>query len=182
MQVSQVSIPDIIPYENNPRINGDAIDTVAKSIQEFGFQQPIVVDKEMVIIVGHTRYEAAKRLGYTEVPVVIASELTEEQARAYRIADNKTGELSDWDMKKLRLELKLLDSEFTGFSEKPVSTVFLAEYRKQQAEKVEDYNFTADIHFPIEVMANQRDYDAWQKKKQELGIKKDIDLIRKFLE
>lgn len=92
-----MAIGKIIPYHNNPRKNEDAIDAVAASIEEFGFQQPIVVDKDMVIIVGHTRYAAAKELGLATVPVVVAKNLSEEQARAYRLADNKTNELAKWD-------------------------------------------------------------------------------------
>lgn len=97
MEVKEMAIGKIIPYHSNPRKNEDAIDAVAASIEEFGFQQPIVVDKDMVIIVGHTRYAAAKQLGLTKVPVVLAKELSEEQARAYRLADNKTNELAKWD-------------------------------------------------------------------------------------
>lgn len=105
MEVKSMSIDDIKPYENNPRDNDDAVDSVANSIKEFGWQQPIVVDKDMVIIVGHTRYKAAKKLGMDKVPVVVASSLTPEQVKAYRLADNKVGELADWDMEKLNTEL-----------------------------------------------------------------------------
>lgn len=105
MEVKSMSIDDIKPYENNPRDNDDAVDSVANSIKEFGWQQPIVVDKDMVIIVGHTRYKAAKKLGMDKVPVVVASSLTPEQVKAYRLADNKVGELADWDMEKLSIEL-----------------------------------------------------------------------------
>lgn len=120
MEVKSMSIDDIRPYENNPRDNDDAVDSVANSIKEFGWQQPIVVDKDMVIIVGHTRYKAAKKLGMDKVPVVVASELTPEQVKAYRLADNKVGELADWDMEKLNTELDGIEdidmSEF-GFED-----------------------------------------------------------------
>lgn len=109
MEVKSMSIDDIKPYENNPRDNDDAVDSVANSIKEFGWQQPIVVDKEMVIIVGHTRYKAAKKLGMDKVPVVVASNLTPEQVKAYRLADNKVGELADWDFGKLNTELQEID-------------------------------------------------------------------------
>lgn len=105
MEVKSMSIDDIKPYENNPRDNDDAVDSVANSIKEFGWQQPIVVDKDNVIIVGHTRYKAAKKLGMDKVPVVVASKLTPEQVKAYRLADNKVGELADWDFEKLNTEL-----------------------------------------------------------------------------
>lgn len=116
MKVQNVSIDKIKPYENNPRDNEAGVDAVANSIKEFGWQQPIVVDKDNVIIVGHTRYKAAKKLGMKEVPVVIASNLSDEQVRAYRLADNKTGELTDWNDDLLNEELNdLLDIDMSDF-------------------------------------------------------------------
>lgn len=121
MKVETVSIDKIKPYENNPRNNDDAVDAVANSIKEFGWQQPIVVDNEGVIIVGHTRYKAAKQLKLKEVPIVVADNLTEEQVNAYRLADNKSGELANWDTKKLDDELQALldqiDMTDFGFDE-----------------------------------------------------------------
>lgn len=105
MEVLQRPIREITPYENNPRNNDSAVDAVAASIREFGWQQPIVVDKDGVIIAGHTRYKAARKLGLAEVPVVVADKLTEEQIKAYRLADNKSGELADWDFSALEEEL-----------------------------------------------------------------------------
>jgi DNA modification methylase len=121
MQVEMRPISSIRPYENNPRLNdGAAVDAVAKSIQEFGFRQPIVVDESGTIVVGHTRYKAALKLGLTEVPVHVAIGLSPAQARAYRIADNQTAQLSTWDDDKLPLELAGLqemgfDLNLTGF-------------------------------------------------------------------
>lgn len=116
MQVKTVSIDQIKPYENNPRNNDDAVDAVANSIKEFGWQQPIVVDNGGVIIAGHTRYKAAKRLKLKEVPIVVADNLTEEQVNAYRLADNKSGELATWDDDELQEELdKILDIDMTDF-------------------------------------------------------------------
>lgn len=120
MKVEAKSIDEIKPYENNPRDNDDAVDAVANSIKEFGWQQPIVVDKDMVIIVGHTRYKAAKKLGMDKVPVVVASKLTPEQVKAYRLADNKVGELADWNLPKLNIELddiNDIDMSDFGFDE-----------------------------------------------------------------
>jgi site-specific DNA-methyltransferase (adenine-specific) len=116
-QIQEVPIGDVKPYENNPRDNDRAVDALAKSIKSFGWQQPIVVDKNMVVIVGHTRLKAAKKLGAEKVPVVIAENLTDEQAKAYRLADNKTGENAVWDNKKLLEELSSFDTKdlFTGF-------------------------------------------------------------------
>jgi DNA modification methylase len=121
MLVELRPITSIRPYENNPRQNDEAVDAVAASIRAFGFRQPIVVDEEGVIIVGHTRYKAALKLGLEEVPVHIARGLTPAQAKAYRIADNQTATLSQWDNDKLPLELVQLqqmdfDLDLTGFS------------------------------------------------------------------
>jgi DNA modification methylase len=121
MQVEMRPITSIRPYENNPRLNDAAVDAVAASIRAFGFRQPIVVDEEDVIIVGHTRYKAALKLGLEEVPVHVARGLTPAQAKAYRIADNQTATLSQWDDDKLPLELLQLqqmdfDLDLTGFS------------------------------------------------------------------
>ncbi len=121
MLVELRPIDTIRPYENNPRLNDPAVDAVAASIREFGFRQPIVVDEEGVIIVGHTRFKAALRLGMTEVPVHVAVGLSAAQSKAYRIADNQTAQLSGWDDDKLPLELMGLqemgfDLNLTGFS------------------------------------------------------------------
>lgn len=113
MNVIDMNIEDLIPYDNNPRYNDDAVETVKKSIKDFGFQQPIVVDKDNVIIVGHTRYKAAEQLGLKTVPVVIAANLTPEQIKAYRLVDNKSGEIADWDYEKLDAEIQeLMNMDF----------------------------------------------------------------------
>jgi len=98
-------IDSIRPYERNPRINDPAVDAVARSLEEFGFRQPIVVDTDGVIVVGHTRWKAAKQLGLAKVPVHVARDLTPEQIRAYRIADNQTATLAEWDFEILPIEL-----------------------------------------------------------------------------
>jgi DNA modification methylase len=105
MKIELRKLSDIKPYANNPRLNDDAVEAVAASIREFGFRQPIVVDAEGVIVVGHTRYKAALKLGLEMVPVHVATDLTPEQIKAYRIADNKSAELSDWDYDLLPVEL-----------------------------------------------------------------------------
>jgi ParB/RepB/Spo0J family partition protein len=105
MEITLWQIDDVKPYERNPRLNDEAVDAVAASIREFGFRQPIVVDREGVIVVGHTRWRAAKKLGLAQVPVHVATDLTPEQIRAYRIADNKTNELAEWNYNLLPLEL-----------------------------------------------------------------------------
>ena len=108
MDVQSVPIGSIRPYDKNPRKNAPAVDKVAESIREFGFRQPIVVDKDGVIIVGHTRYKAAMKLQLSEVPVLVASDLTDDQVKAYRLADNKTAEFAEWDTTLLFDELTAL--------------------------------------------------------------------------
>ncbi len=105
MKIELRKLSEIKPYEKNPRLNDEAVGAVAESIREFGFRQPIVVDTEGVIIVGHTRYKAALKLGLEKAPVHVAKDLTAEQIKAYRIADNKTNELSDWNYDLLPIEL-----------------------------------------------------------------------------
>ena len=112
MDIIERRINDLKPYESNPRKNDRAVDALMESIKEFGFRVPIVVDKDDVIVAGHTRYKAAKRLGIKKVPVIVADDLTEEQITAYRLVDNKTQELSNWDFPKLISELKELTENF----------------------------------------------------------------------
>ena len=116
-KIQEWPIENVRPYENNPRkIPQKAVDAVAASIKEFGFKQPIVVDKAGVIIVGHTRLKAAEKLGLAKVPVIVASDLTDEQARAYRLADNRTGEIAMWDRPILDDELRrILDIDMMDF-------------------------------------------------------------------
>lgn len=113
MKIEMRPITDIKPYPNNPRINDDAVDTVAGSIKEFGFRQPIVVDEDGVIICGHTRFKAAQKLGMETVPVHLAKDLSPDQIKAYRIADNKTAELAEWNYDLLPIELGELQA--SGF-------------------------------------------------------------------
>lgn len=120
MKVENWDINKVTPYPNNPRNNDDAVEATANSIKEFGWQQPIVVDKDGVVIVGHTRLKAAHWLHMKQVPVVVADKLTVEQVNAYRLADNKVGELADWDFGTLGDELDAItdiDMGDFGFSE-----------------------------------------------------------------
>lgn len=112
LEVKNFKIDEIHPYENNPRFNKDAVSKVAASIKKFGFKNPILVDKNMVIIAGHTRLEAAKKLKLDEVPCIVAADLNEKQAKALRLADNKVAEFSTWDYLKLDEELKGLGDAF----------------------------------------------------------------------
>lgn len=115
MEIITKKIDEIKPYENNPRVNEDAIEYVAKSIQEFGFKVPIVIDKDGVIVTGHTRYKASKKLGLKEVPCIVADDLSKKQIKAFRLADNKVADFSYFDNTKLLEELEGLDDIFTGF-------------------------------------------------------------------
>ena len=122
MDVKEIATDQVIPYARNPRRNDAAVSAVAASIREFGFRQPIVVDEDMTVLVGHTRLKAAQSLGLTKVPVHIAKGLTESQRKAYRIADNKLNDLAVWDDEMLALELVDLqnasyDLTLTGFGE-----------------------------------------------------------------
>lgn len=128
-------IKSIRPYEKNPRRNDEAVDAVAASIREFGWQQPIVVDKDGVIIAGHTRYKAAKKLKCDTVPVVVADDLTEDQVKAYRLADNKTGELAEWDTALLGEELaELADFDMSQFG---FDTILQEEVREAEEDDYE---------------------------------------------
>ena len=122
MKIHEIDIDQVKPYNDNPRVNTDAINVVKKSLAEFGFQQPIVVDKDNIIIVGHTRLEAAKELGFEQVPCLIADNLSDEKIKAYRIMDNKSAEYASWNYGLLTKEITDLleqdyDLEFTGFTD-----------------------------------------------------------------
>lgn len=119
MKIEYIDINLVKPYKNNPRINVNAIDKVMESIKEFGFKVPVVLNDKYVIVNGHTRYEASKRLGLKQIPVIFAKDLTEEQQKAFRIVDNKSHDLAEWDYMKLDEELDkiTMDMEKFGFEE-----------------------------------------------------------------
>ena len=141
MQIEIIDINKLLPYINNPRKNLN-IDKVASSIKEFGFQQPIVVDKNYTIVVGHTRFEAAKKLGLKEVPVQIAN-LNDNQAKAYSIADNRLNQDANWDTKLLNLEFNDLLSENVnldtlGFSNDELDNLLLKTDEESDVDLNED--------------------------------------------
>lgn len=117
MKIEMMKVTELIPYDNNPRNNDGAVEAVANSIKEFGFKVPIVVDKDNEIINGHTRLKAAYHLGMDEVPVIKADDLSDDQVKAFRLADNKTGEIAEWDFELLDVELEeiKMDMEQFGF-------------------------------------------------------------------
>lgn len=126
MSVELRPLDAVRPYANNPRQNDDAVEAVAESIRRFGFRQPIVVDADGVIVAGHTRFRAAQRLGLATVPVHVATDLTPDEVRAYRLADNKTAELASWDDSMLSIELDALrgagiDWTLLGFDEEELA-------------------------------------------------------------
>lgn len=129
MNIVTLPLSDIHPYAKNPRKNDEAVKNVAASIREFGFLVPLVIDGNHEIVAGHTRYKAAQSLGMKAVPCVIADELTEDQIKAFRLADNKVGELAAWDMDLLPLELAdiampMTDFGFDSISDKDFSENF----------------------------------------------------------
>ena len=141
MQIIEKNITEITPYEKNPRKNDEAVEYVANSIKEFGFKVPIVIDKNGVIVAGHTRYKAAQKLGLEKLPCVIADDLTEEQVKAFRLADNKVGELAEWDFDLLGEELDGIfdiDMSECGFD---VDFVVKEEIKKEEV----DVAFTEEI-------------------------------------
>ena len=116
MEIINKKIEELKMYDKNPRKNDDSVDYVANSIKQFGFKVPLVIDKDGVIVTGHTRYKASKKLGLKEVPCIIAGDLTPEQIKAFRIADNKVTEKSSWDLDLLKEEFDdLLDFDMTDF-------------------------------------------------------------------
>ena len=135
MKIIEKKLEDIRPYDNNPRMNDRAVPAVAESLKKFGWQQPIVIDRNGVIVCGHTRYKAALELGMKTVPCKYADELTEEEITAYRLADNKTAELAEWDADKMAEELAKcseLDMSAFGFD--------LANFEEAEQVIDDDYN------------------------------------------
>lgn len=116
LKIEYVDINKIKPYKKNPRKNEKAIPYVMESIKQFGFKNPVILDKDNVIVAGHTRIESAKRLGITEIPCIYADDLTDEQIRAFRLADNKVGEIAEWDIDLLDTELDdILNIDMSDF-------------------------------------------------------------------
>lgn len=144
MEIIELELKDIHPYANNPRHNDDTVDYVANSIREFGFKVPLVIDKDYNIVTGHTRYKACKQLGMKTIPCVIADDLTDEQIKAFRLADNKVSEYSTWDFGLLDMELESLDLDMESFGfEINLPEELLEEREEKENERVrtnEAYN------------------------------------------
>ena len=149
MNIIEKNLKDIKPYEKNPRKNDNAVECVANSIKEFGFKVPIVIDRDNVIVCGHTRYKAAKKLGLDKVPCVVADDLTDEQIKAYRLADNKVSELAEWDIDLLGEELDgIFDIDMSDFG-------FDLSEEEEETEIIED-----EVPEEVEPVAKQG--DIWQ--------------------
>lgn len=178
LKVVQMKRTDLVPYPNNPRDNDDGVDAVANSIREFGFQQPIVVDKNNVVIVGHTRLKAAERLGLEKVPVVVA-DLSEEKANAYRLADNKTGELSRWDFSALQIELENIEMDMEQFGFQPIDFHEINLYEDTMEQDSLQRDFIAP---PFSVLDGRQGYwrerkKAWRELIKEKGQARDVAII-----
>ena len=144
MQIVEKELSWLKPYANNPRDNESAVEPVANSIKEFGFKVPIVATSDGEIINGHTRFKASKLLGLEKVPVIIADDLTDEQIKAFRLADNKVSEFSKWDEDKLRDELKQLEMDMAEFGFEFTELTDLLEEEKEKEQEPE-IKFTEEL-------------------------------------
>ena len=151
MEIIYKNINDLIPYGKNPRKNSKAVKYVANSIQEFGFKVPIVIDSDNVVVCGHTRLLASKKLGLEKVPCIIADDLTDEQIKAFRLADNKVSEQSEWDIGLLNEELDdILNVDMSDFGFDIFSMDDLEEMEGYNEEEDEREYFSKTFTFPIE--------------------------------
>ena len=168
MQIIERKISELKPYANNPRLNDGAVNAVAASIKEFGFKVPIIVDRDGEIIAGHTRLKAAQKLKMKTVPVIIADDLTPEQVKAFRLADNKVGELAGWDFEKLDLELEEIDLDMTQFG-------FAPDENDSSAESIEEAKGNLAERFlvpPFSILDTAK--PEWQERKKawrSIGLK-----------
>ena len=182
MRVEMIAVDRLVPYARNPRHNDNAVDAVAASIREFGFRVPLVVDEDMTLLTGHTRLKAAHKLGLKEVPVHVAAGLTEAQKKAFRIADNKLGELAEWDSELLALELEDLrmadfDLGVLAFEEGDVDEL-LAEL-----DATPEGNTDADETPPVQAEAITKPGDVWLLGKHRImcGDSTDADAVNALL-
>ena len=178
-------VDELIPYENNPRINDKAVNYVVSSIKEFGFKNPIIIDNDNVIVAGHTRLKACKVLGIKEVPCIYADDLTKEQIKAFRLADNKTAEMSSWDLRLVDLELKDLNIDMLQFGFTDMDTIDFDNLENRTGEADENYQSfedkfkpkktTDDCFTPKEVYEAVKDWVM-----EEYSISKEREIIRPF--
>lgn len=174
MKIIEMELKDLKPYERNPRHNDEAVDYVAESIKQFGFNVPIVIDKDNVIVCGHTRWKAAKQLKLKTVPCVMKDDLTEEQIKAYRIADNKVSEKSSWDIELLDAELAEIDTidmELLGFYENQETA--------EQPQDLDDDTEKLSIIITLNIKS-QVDYEMIKQKISELIDGLDVSMAVKM--
>lgn len=152
IKVQLVDINKVVPYDNNPRKNDEAVEEVAKSIQTFGFKNPIIVDKDFIIIAGHTRLKASQKLGLKEVPVIVAEDLTPDQANALRLADNKTSELAKWDKKLLDEELRKIDWEALNIqmTDLGFNDIFASDFQEVIDDEFDEGQYLTDEPYSIQ--------------------------------
>lgn len=172
MEIENIDVGLLIPYDNNPRLNDGAVDGVAASIKEFGWKVPLVIDANNVIVCGHTRLKAALKLGYKSVPCIRATDLSDEQIKAFRLADNKVSEAAEWDMGKLQIELAEIDNidmEQFGFEDLEIDV-------GEPAEIQED-------SIPEEVETRCKLGDLWQLGNHRLicGDSTDVKVIERLM-
>lgn len=169
-----IRISDLRPYEKNPRKNDDAVRYVQESIKQFGFKVPIVIDKNNVIVAGHTRYKAAKKLGLKEVPCIVADDLTDEQIKAFRLADNKVSEKAEWDFDLLGDEMEdIFDIDMTVFG-------FEDEETEEEPQEVEEDDY--DPKIPIEPNAKPGDIYMLGRHRLMCGSSTDIEDVEKLMD
>lgn len=173
LTITMVKTSDLIPYEKNPRKNDKGVDAVANSIKAYGFKVPIVISSDNVVVTGHTRLKAAKKLGLEEVPCIIADDLSEEQIRQFRIVDNKTAELSDWDFDLLREELLALDEvDMVQFGFDDLDAIL------QTETKDDDFDF--DEELPENPYSKRGDVYVLGEHRVMCGdstLKEDVDIL-----
>lgn len=148
MNIIEINIKDLKPYEKNPRKNDEAVKYVVESIKNFGFKVPIVVDKDNVIVAGHTRYKAAKQLKLKTVPCIVADDLNEEQIKAFRLADNKVSEFAEWDFNILSAEFEdifNLDMSSFGFEMNDITDDFGTDFELPNEEQPQTRTITLSL-------------------------------------
>ena len=180
MQITEKALGELKPYENNPRINDRAVPYVASSIKEFGFKVPIIIDKKGVIVAGHTRFKAAMSLGMEKVPCIVADDLTEKQIAAFRLADNKVGEIAEWDMEALHAELEALsdfDMDDFGFGDVDFSVD-----EEKSPEKPNEDDFDADAELAGSPMTKAGDLWLIGNHRLICGDATDKDAINRLLD
>jgi ParB-like chromosome segregation protein Spo0J len=190
MKIVEIDIDKVKPYDNNPRLNDVAVKEVIESIKNYGIQQPLVVDKDNIIIVGDTRYKVLKQMDFKAVPCVVA-DLPPEKAKAYRIADNKTNEFAKWDMEKLQKEFEEIDF-YTGFSDSEIESLLedMELMGNEEAENTKDQLTSGFNKIPIQLKKYvftidfEEKYNIFDeiKKKDELQLELINQIIKKYID